>query len=278
MTRGPRPRRERLDQILVDRGLTDSRSRAQALILAGRVRSGDTALVKPGVRFPCDIELTVAEGRRFVSRGGFKLEAALQRFGVDPTDRTCLDVGASTGGFTQVLLEAGARRVIALDVGRGQLDWSLRSDPRVTPLEGVNARYLDQVPLPCVPSLAVIDVAFISLVLVLPPVVGSLDECDTADLVALIKPQFEVGRERVGRGGIVRETQDHRDVVQRIITFCREHGWGVAGITASPISGAEGNREFLVHVVPRSGGLPMEDLDRDTEAALVSPIGAEVVR
>ena len=278
MSSGPRPRRERLDQILVERGLTDSRSRAQALILAGRVRSGDSALVKPGVRYPSDIELTVAEGRRFVSRGGFKLHAAVQRFAIDPTDRNCLDVGASTGGFTQVLLEAGARHVIALDVGRGQLDWSLRTDDRVTPLEGVNARYLDQAELPHAPSLAVIDVAFISLVLVLPPVVGAFADCDTFDLVALVKPQFEVGRERVGRGGIVRDSQDHREVVRRIIVFCREQGWGVAGVIASPISGAEGNREFLVHVVPHSRGLSMEKLDRETEAALISPTGPEVSR
>lgn len=278
MTRGPRPRRERLDHILVERGLIDSRTRAQALILAGRVRSGDTTLAKPGVRYPCDIELTVAEGRRFVSRGAHKLQAALQHFDVAARDRVCLDVGASTGGFTQVLLEEGARHVIALDVGRGQLDWSLRNDERVTPLEGVNARYLDRVGLPFVPSLAVVDVAFISLALVLPPVVGSLAAPGTVDLVALIKPQFEVGRGRVGRGGIVRDPQDHREVVRRIVVFCRERDWGVAGVIASPISGADGNREFLVHVAPRSDGLSMENLDRETEAALISPIGLEVAR
>lgn len=278
MTRGPRPRRERLDQILVERGLTESRARAQALILAGRVREGDTALIKPGIRYPDDIELTISEGRRFVSRGGYKLEAALQRFEIDPSQRDCIDVGASTGGFTQVLLEAGARQIIALDVGRGQLDWSLRNDDRVTPLEGLNARHLTRADLPCRPSLAVIDVAFISLTLVLPPVVESLSDQETLDVVALIKPQFEVGRERVGRGGIVRNSQDHRDVVNRIITFSRDRGWGVAGLIASPITGVDGNREFLVHVLPRSEGLSMENLDRMTEAALLSRSGREVSR
>jgi len=278
MTGGPRPRRERLDHILVERGLIESRTRAQALILAGRVRTGDTPLMKPGIRYPFDIELTVTEGRRFVSRGGYKLQAALQQFELDPTGRDCIDVGASTGGFTQVLLEAGADRVIALDVGRGQLDWSLRNDDRVTPLEGINARHLERADLPCLPSLAVIDVAFISLVLILPPVVEALAAADPVDVVALIKPQFEVGRERVGRGGIVRDPRDHRTVVCRIIAFCRERGWGVAGLIPSPITGADGNREFLIHLVPRSEGLSMENLDRVTEAALTSPIEPEVTR
>jgi len=278
MTRGPRPRRDRLDHILVERELAESRTRAQALILAGRVRSGHTTLLKPGVRYPSDVELTVLEGRRFVSRGGHKLQAALQSFGIDATDRDCIDVGASTGGFTQVLLEAGARHVIALDVGRGQLDWNLRNDERVTPLEGVNARHLQQVDLPYFPTLAVVDVAFISLELVLPPLVGCLAERDAVDVVALIKPQFEVGRKRVGRGGIVRDPDDHRAVVRRTLGFCRERDWGVAGIIASPITGADGNREFLVHLAPHSAGLSTETLDRETEAALVSQVGREVSR
>jgi len=278
MTRGSRPRRERLDHILVERGLAESRTRAQALILAGRVRSSDTGLLKPGVRYPADIELTVAEGRRFVSRGAHKLEAALKAFEIDAADRDCIDVGASTGGFTQVLLEAGARSVLALDVGRGQLDWSLRNDDRVTPLEGVNARHLEQVQLPCLPSLAVVDVAFISLELVLPPLVARLADGNTAEVVALIKPQFEVGRERVGRGGIVRDPDDHREVVRRIIDFCRGRAWGIAGIICSPITGADGNREFLIHIVPRSAGRSTEVLDRELEAALVSQAGREVAR
>ena len=276
MTRGPR--RERLDHILVERGLADSRTRAQALILAGRVRAGDTGLLKPGIRYPADIELTVAEGRRFVSRGAYKLEAALRAFEIDAADRDCIDVGASTGGFTQVLLEAGARSVIALDVGRGQLDWNLRNDDRVTPLEGINARHLEQVELPCIPSLAVIDVAFISLELVLPPLVARLADRSTTELVALIKPQFEIGRGRVGRGGIVRDKDDHRAVVRRIVDFCRERGWGIGGIVSSPITGADGNREFLIHVAPRSEGLSAETLDRELEAALISKAGREVAR
>ena len=263
---------------MVERGLAESRTRAQALILAGRVRSRQATLLKPGVRYPADIELTVAEGRRFVSRGGYKLEAALHAFGIDAAHRDCIDVGASTGGFTQVLLESGARSVIALDVGRGQLDWNLRNDDRVAPLEGVNARHLERVELPYVPSLAVVDVAFISLELVLPPLVARLADRGPVDLVALIKPQFEIGRERVGRGGIVRDPDDHRAVVRRIVDFCRGRSWGVAGVIASPITGADGNREFLIHVAPCSEGVSMEILDRDTEAALVSVARREVAR
>jgi 23S rRNA (cytidine1920-2'-O)/16S rRNA (cytidine1409-2'-O)-methyltransferase len=276
MTRGPRRRRERLDQILVERGLSDSRSRAQALILAGRVRSGETTLTKPGVRYAEDIELTVAAGRRFVSRGAYKLQAAIQHFDLRARGRDCIDVGASTGGFTQVLLEAGAERVIALDVGRGQLDWSLRNDPRVTPIEGVNARYLERTALPFTPSLATVDVAFISLTLVLAPVVGCLEPIQRADVVALVKPQFEVGRNRVGRGGIVRDTGDHRRVVEKIAGFCRDRGWGILGLLASPLAGADGNREFLVHIRPAHDALPPEELDRQTEAALISSIEREV--
>ena len=276
MTRRTRPRRERLDQILVERELADSRTRAQALILAGRVRSGQQCLLKPGIRYPVEIELEVVKGRRFVSRGAYKLQAALRSFAIDVAGKDCLDVGASTGGFTQVLLEAGARHVIALDVGRGQLDWSLRNDDRVTPLEGINARHLERVDLPLVPSIAVVDVAFISLELVLPPVVTRLAERGAIDLVALVKPQFEVGRKRVGRGGIVRDPADHREVLRRIVGFCLAHDWGVAGVISSPITGADGNREFLVHVVPRRVGLPTETLDRETEAAIVSGIGREV--
>ena len=263
-------RRERLDRILVERGLAESRERAQALILAGRVHSGTVRLLKPGQLHPVDVALEVAPGRRFVSRGAHKLEGALAAFDVVVDGRDCLDVGASTGGFTQILLEAGARRVIALDVGRGQLDWGLRQDERVSVLEGVNARFLAGVALPFRPSLAVIDVSFISLALVLPPVIEALDPTVRRDVVALIKPQFEVGRGRVGRGGIVREPALHREVLLRMRDFAARQDWAILGLTASPIEGADGNREFLVHLRPdRSHGDSIA-LDRAVESALGS--------
>jgi len=240
--------RDRLDRILVLRGLAPNRTRAQALILAGRVRSGEERLDKPGSRYPTDLPLSVTEGRRYVGRGAHKLLRALERFGIVVEERDVLDVGASTGGFTQVLLEAGARRVIALDVGRGQLDWSLRNDPRVHPLEGVNARNLQPGQLPFPPSFASIDVSFISLELVLPPVVRCLAQ--EGEIVALVKPQFEVGRGQVGKGGIVRDPALHRQVLERVVDFAGTRGWAVSGICASPIRGADGNREFLLHVQP----------------------------
>ena len=245
--------RKRLDLILFERGLADSRAKAQALILAGRVRSEGRLLDKPGVRYPADLQLEVAEGRRYVSRGGHKLAAALREFDVEVEGREALDVGASTGGFTQVLLEAGASRVIALDVGHGQLDWSLRNDPRVQVMEGCNARYLQPSQLPCAPALAVIDVAFISLELIFPAVVPCL--ADDADVIALIKPQFEVGRNQVGRGGIVRDLSLHRQVLDKITVCISDSGWGIQALCASPLLGADGNREFLVHFKPHSPGM-----------------------
>jgi len=257
-----------LDRILTDRGLVASRAKAQALVLAGQVRSDGVRLEKPGTRYPVDIPLKIEERRRYVSRGGHKLEPALGQFSVRLVDRDALDVGASTGGFTQVLLEHGVRRVIALDVGRGQLDWSLRNDPRVFALEGVNARYLEQVELPFLPSVAVIDVSFISLELVLPPVVASLSE--ESEIVALLKPQFEVGRRQVGRGGIVREPDLHRQVLRRGIAFCAERGWGVAGPCVSELPGADGNREFFLHIRPAGPNRSAADLERGIDRA-VSP-------
>ena len=268
----PGRRKLRLDRLLVERGLADTRARAQALILAGRVVSGDERLDKPGALHAPDLPLEVREGRRFVGRGALKLEAALACFAVDPAGRDCLDVGASTGGFTQVLLLAGARRVIALDVGRGQLDWSLRNDERVIPLEGVNARHLQDVPLPFRPSLATIDVAFISLELVLPPVVGVLDPGARQDVLALVKPQFEVGRGRVGRGGIVRDPALHREVLERALAFVERRGWCAVALAASPIAGADGNREFLLHVRPDRAWGESGPLDPGRLDALVSPL------
>ena len=258
--------RQRLDLILVERGLAGSRARAQALILAGRVRSEGRLLDKPGVRHPADLPLEVAEGRRYVGRGGHKLAAALLEFAIVVEGRDAIDIGASTGGFTQVLLESGAGRVIALDVGRGQLDWSLRNDPRVHVMEGCNARYLQASELPYTPSLAVIDVAFISLELILPAVVPCLAE--EAEVIALVKPQFEVGRNQVGRGGIVRDSSLHRQVLDKISACIRGNGWGVQAFCVSPLLGADGNREFLVHFKPRSPGLEGAALSASLQRAL----------
>lgn len=245
MSAARRPARRRLDQLLVERGLAPTREKAQALILAGAVRSAGTVLDKPGRQLDVDHPLELAERPRWVSRGGHKLAGALDELGIDPTGRDAIDVGASTGGFTQVLLERGARHVVALDVGRGQLDWSLRQDERVTVVDGVNARRLDPASLPWAPGLAVIDVSFISLRLVLPPVAACLR--DGGEVVALVKPQFEVGRGRVGRGGIVREPSLHREVLADAVELARRCRIGPVGLAASPITGAEGNREFFIH-------------------------------
>ncbi len=253
MSEAERDRRQRLDTLLVERGLAPTRARAQALILAGRVFRGAERLDKPGLRLPPAAALEVREGARFVSRGGEKLAHALEALGVDISGRDALDVGASTGGFTQVLLERGARRVIALDVGRGQLDWTLRGDARVVVVEGLNARYLTPSLLPLVPALAVVDVSFISLKRILPAVVPCL--APPGEIVALIKPQFEVGRGRVGRGGIVHEPALHREVLLDLVGFALARGWGLLGLLPSPIRGAEGNREFFIHLSPDGAGL-----------------------
>jgi 23S rRNA (cytidine1920-2'-O)/16S rRNA (cytidine1409-2'-O)-methyltransferase len=236
------------------------------LILAGRVSSEGRRLDKPGTSYPSDLPIEIAEGRRYVGRGGHKLEGAVRRFGVTVAGSRALDVGASTGGFTDLLLKSGARQVIALDVGRGQLDWKLRNDPRVHVLEGCNARYLSAEELPYRPSLAVIDVSFISLELILPPVVACLDP--DGDVVALVKPQFEVGRGSVGRGGIVREPDLHRQVLDRICRFVAQSGWSVRGVASSPLRGADGNREFFVHFRPGGDRLDGEMLERAIERAL----------
>lgn len=251
--------------MLVERGLVPTRARAQALILAGRVFQGAERLDKPGLRLPLETALEVRCGPRFVSRGGDKLAHALDALRVDVSFRDALDVGASTGGFTQVLLERGANRVIALDVGRGQLDWILRSDARVVVVEGVNARYLTRSFLPFVPALAVVDVSFISLKRILPAVVPCL--APGGEIVALIKPQFEVGRGRVGRGGIVREPELHREVLADLAGFAVARGWALSGLLPSPIRGAEGNREFFLHLLPDGAGL-----DEATREALIGAV------
>jgi 23S rRNA (cytidine1920-2'-O)/16S rRNA (cytidine1409-2'-O)-methyltransferase len=242
-----KPSRKRLDQLLVDRGLVDSRTRAQALVLAGKVRvgEGDGARLdrKPGDLVDAAVPLSVVEREPYVSRGGHKLAAALDAFGIDPAGLVALDVGASTGGFTDVLLQRGARRVYALDVGRGQLAEALRRDDRVVSLERTNARTLTAATLPEPVDLAVVDVSFISLGLVLGPIASTFRPGDVR-IVALVKPQFEVGKGET-RGGVVRDPAAHREVLDRVTARAREVGLGTRDVIASPILGPEGNREFL---------------------------------
>jgi 23S rRNA (cytidine1920-2'-O)/16S rRNA (cytidine1409-2'-O)-methyltransferase len=246
--------RIRLDQLLVDRGLADTRARAQALILAGKVRVGvgDAARRdrKPGDQLDAAVPIEVEQPEPYVSRGGHKLAAALDAFGIDPAGWTALDVGASTGGFSDVLLQRGARRVYALDVGRGQLAEALRRDPRVVSLERTNARSLTGDTLPEPIDLAVVDVSFISLDKVLAPIVTTLRP--DAPIVALVKPQFEAGKGRTDRG-VVRDPAIHREVLDRIVEVARTAGLGTRDIIASPILGPEGNREFLVHLARGPG-------------------------
>lgn len=240
--------KERLDVLLVRRGLCPSREKAQRLIMAGAVFSGGTRLDKASQSLADDTPLEVRSADRYVGRGGHKLEAALRHFRLDPTGWVCLDVGASTGGFTDCLLQHGAARVYALDVGHGQLDWKIRNDGRVVVMEHCNARHLQPADLPEKVRLAVLDVSFISLTLVLPPVAGVLT--DGGMLVALIKPQFELSRSEVGRGGIVRDEAARARAVDKIRDFALAAGWAWRGLVDSPIAGADGNREFLCLIEP----------------------------
>jgi 23S rRNA (cytidine1920-2'-O)/16S rRNA (cytidine1409-2'-O)-methyltransferase len=239
------PKRERLDVLLVARGFFASRERAKRAIMAGEVKVGTAVADKPGATVPWDAPLRVAEPPPYVGRGGIKLAGALDHFGVTPAGQICLDVGASTGGFTDCLLQRGAARVYAVDVGHDQLDWKIRSDPRVIVLERVNARHLSvaEIPEPC--KIAVIDVSFISLTLILPPVGRLLTRSAVA--ICLIKPQFELGREAVGKGGIVRDPALHREAVSKIERFVVGGDLGLTwgGTIESPIVGTSGNREFL---------------------------------
>jgi 23S rRNA (cytidine1920-2'-O)/16S rRNA (cytidine1409-2'-O)-methyltransferase len=239
-------RKQRADQALVERGLAESRAKAQALILAGQVYSDTRRVEKAGQQVPEDAPLSVkGQDHPWVSRGGLKLVKALDHFGVDPAGLVCLDVGASTGGFTDVLLTRGAARVYAVDVGHGQLAWKLRQEPRVVVLERTNARYLgaEQVPEPV--DLVVCDASFIGLETLLPAPLALTRP--GAHLIALIKPQFEVGKGRVGKGGVVRDPALHDEVCKRIEAWLDGlPGWSVLGLVESPITGPEGNREFLI--------------------------------
>ncbi len=250
--------KERLDVLLVRRGLASTRSKAQQIIMAGEVLVDDRVLDKPGHRVPTDACIRVKKGLPFVSRGGLKLEAALQAFDVTVEGKVAADIGASTGGFTDCLLQHGARKVYAIDVGYGQLAWKLRQDPRVVVMERTNIRNLERLPEPV--DIVTIDVSFIGLDLVLPKAVALLG--DAGDVIPLVKPQFQAGKGKVGKGGVVRDPRVHREVLEQVLALARELGLTPLNAVASPVKGPAGNVEFLLHL--RLGGdeppVPMERL------------------
>jgi 23S rRNA (cytidine1920-2'-O)/16S rRNA (cytidine1409-2'-O)-methyltransferase len=237
-------KRIRLDKLLVDSGYFDSRQRAQRAILAGEILVEERVFDKPGSLVLPDAPIRVTASQRYVSRGGYKMEAALDRFGIDPAGRRCLDVGASTGGFTDCLLQRGASEVVAVDVGRNQLAWKIRSDSRVKVFEGINARFLSAEQFGANFSLAVADVSFISLTLVLKPIFECLEQ--TGEIVLLIKPQFELDAKRVDKGGVVRDATSRAAAVEKIQSFVTgQLGRQWLGVIESPILGTKGNQEFL---------------------------------
>ena len=239
---------QRLDALLVERGLAESRTRAQGLILSGSVRAGDRVVTKAGSRVAPDVPLAVEQAERFVSRAGEKLEGALDEFGTRVEGRPCIDAGASTGGFTDVLLKRGAERVLAVDVGYGQLDWSLRNDPRVVVMERTNVRHLDGEALPFGPDLLVADLSFISLTVALERLFSTTPSLREA--VVLVKPQFEAGKESVGRGGLVRDVGVHAAVIRRVADSFARLGFGAVGVARAPVAGKKsGNREYPVHLI-----------------------------
>lgn len=232
----------RLDVLLVDKGLADSRAKAQALIMAGQVRVAGQVALKPATTVQSDAPLTVDTGPRFVSRGGEKLEGALKTFSIDVSGFTCVDVGASTGGFTDCLLQHGAEKVYAIDVGKGILHWKLRNDPRVVVMEETNARFVESLPEKI--DLVTVDASFISLKVLL-PVIGKWKV--ESGIVALIKPQFEAGKKEVSRGdGVIRDPEIHRRVLLEVLEFAKDEGFGLHGLVKSSLLGPKGNAEFLV--------------------------------
>jgi len=262
--------KERLDKLLVERGLAPTRAKAQALIMAGLVRVNGSPADKAGQQVPVDLDLTViGQEEEWVSRGAKKLIKALDVFEINPAGLVCLDVGASTGGFTEVLLSRDASRVYAVDVGYGQLAWKIRTDPRVVVMERTNARYLSRESFPTPIDLIVVDASFISLRLLLPPLLDILKP--DGEMAVLVKPQFEAGKERIGKGGVVRSPEIHREVLEEFIDYVRGlPGISLAGLTWSPIKGPSGNIEFLAHLsrVPREGKT-LENV-KETVAAVVS--------
>jgi len=254
--------RERIDKLLVDRGLADSRTRAQAMVMAGVVLVDEKRVEKPSEKFASGALIRIkgaTEELKYVSRGGLKLEAALREFHIDPSGLNCIDIGASTGGFTDCLLQHGAAHVTAIDSGTNQLVWALRNDLRIEVRERTNARELKPHDLGRLFHLAVMDVSFISVTKIIPALIDLLTP--TGKIIVLIKPQFEVGRGEVGKGGIVREPEKHERVVNEVNSFAESLGLAVGGTIESPILGAEGNKEFLSIYAKRVLTLKQEDLD-----------------
>ncbi len=258
--------KKRLDVLLVEKGLFDSRERAKAVIMSGEVFVNGQRADKAGASFDGDVSIEVRGGTlKYVSRGGLKLERALDFFSGDPAGRVCIDCGASTGGFTDVMLQRGAKRVYSVDVGYGQLAWSLRNDERVTVMERTNVRYITPDMFPERPSLGTIDVSFISTSLIFPALSEVLTPC--SDVYSLIKPQFEAGREKVGKKGVVREKETHVEVIESFIRNAELSGFSVRGVTWSPIKGPEGNIEFLAHLVLDGGVSEPIDAEKVVEEA-----------
>lgn len=262
------PKKTRVDLLLVERGLAESRSLAQRLVMAGQVRAAGQVVDKPSSKVPADVELTVDHGPRFVSRGGDKLQAAFDIFALDVTGRICADVGASTGGFTDCLLQHGAAKVYAIDVGRGLLHWNLRNDPRVVVMEKTNARFVEALPKPV--DFVTIDASFISLKILLPVIQDWFAE--RGEALALIKPQFEAGRKEVARGkGVVRDPGIHRRVLQETLTFSLEAGYQIKGLGRSPVLGPKGNVEFLAWLAIPGEPEPSANLVDDFISMVIEP-------
>jgi len=258
--------KKRLDQLVFERGLTESRERAKTTIMAGQVFVNGQRSDKPGTPVPEDAKIEIhGETMPFVSRGGYKLDKALKVFPVDPAGSHCIDCGASTGGFTDVLLQHGASLVYAVDVGYGQLAWKLREDNRVVCMERTNVRYISGEQIPELLDIAVMDVSFISIKLILPALKGILKP--DADIICLIKPQFEAGKDKVGKKGVVRDIGVHREVVRDILDFCREHQLSCQGLDYSPIRGPEGNIEFLLWLKNSDNNALETDVDAVVDAA-----------
>ena len=252
--------KKRLDVLLVERGLAETRTKAQAVIMSGLVYVAGQKADKPGMSFEENAEIEVRGATcPYVSRGGLKLEKALRDFGVDPTGYVCSDSGASTGGFTDCLLQQGAKKVFAIDVGYGQLDWKIRSDPRVVVMERTNVRYVTREQLGEPLDLSVVDVSFISLRIVLPVIKTFLKE-QSGQVLCLIKPQFEAGKDKVGKKGVVRDPAVHKEVLDDFVALTKEIGFKILGLTFSPVKGPEGNIEFLAHLTLAD----VEGLDPDT--------------
>lgn len=258
--------KQRLDTLLLQRGLVPTRSKAQALVMAGEVWVNGMQAQKPGMAVLDSSEIVLKARKRFVSRGGDKLAAALDAFGISVTNMICADVGASTGGFTDCLLQGGASRIYAIDVGYGQLDFSLRQDSRVVVMDRTNARYVSQ--LPELVDLVTVDASFISLQILIPTILNWLSS--SGQIVTLIKPQFEAGKDEVGKGGVVRNTTTHRRVVSQLLTFAQSLSLRASAVMVSPLKGPAGNIEFLAHF--QVEGMPCSQEDLDSLIASLFPV------